>query len=230
MSLGSGSLAIRRLKLLVPPKKTPLEWIASKLKEKLISPLDFEDTKEESTGWCHPFSGEPSFKDLHDLIYDGAFAFGFRTDKKRIPATLMKLQMKAALDAVARTLPESKNGKKKISKKVKDGVKDRLKEEMLRRTLPNIRLIEVVWHLDSNEIWLSSVSDSVFTAFEKLFVETFELALIQLNPGTTAIEFDRIYAGETYSLRKIMEVLPVNIVGAEGEKKLGRRSEDQVNA
>jgi hypothetical protein len=211
MTISSGSFALRRFRLLTPSKDTPLPWITEKIEKFFIYPLRVDDSKEESVGFCHPFTGEPNLNNIHSLIYENALLFGLRFDKKKIPATFLKLQLLNALESLGHG-QEDENGKtKKVSKKIRDTLKDKLKEELLKVTLPSVRLIEILWHLDSNEIWLLSTSSSVCEEFEKIFFDAFGLALIQITSGTLNIDFDRLQMGLNLNLKPLIELEPISL-------------------
>ena len=211
MTIGAGSFALKRFRLLSHTKDTPLSWIIEKIEKHFISPLQIEDTKEENMGFCHPFSGEPNLNHVQSLIYDNNLLFGLRFDKKKIPATFLKLQLLNALESLGHGLEDEQGRVKKISKKIKDSLKEKLKEELLKMSVPNIRLIEIMWNLENNEIWLFSASTTVCEAFEKLFLEAFELPLVELTPGTTHVDFDRLQLGLKLNLQPLMNLEPVSL-------------------
>jgi hypothetical protein len=210
MSLGAGALALRRLQVLVQPNDVQFKEIVKKLKKKSISPLGPDDEREESFGWCHPYSGEPEFDSAHDHLYGQAFVFGLRADVKRIPGTYFRLQMKNALEALQAKGSKRGDGGRSQSKKLRDATRDRLKLELLRGTLPSVRLTEIVWHLDSNEIWLLSASQGVYEDFEKLFLETFGWSLVQYNAGTLGVDFNRMLHGLNVSLDENLNLSPTD--------------------
>jgi DNA recombination-dependent growth factor C len=209
MTIGAGSFALSRFRLVTPSKDTPLSWIVEKIQKHFISPLQIEDTREENMGFCHPFTGEPNLNNEHSLIYDNNLLFALRFDKKKIPATFLKLQLLNALESLGQGVEDEQGRVKKVSKKIKDALKEKLKDELLKMTVPSIRLVEIMWNLDSNEIWLFSASSSVKESFEKLFLEAFELPLIELTPGTVCADMERMQLGLKVNLQPILDLEPV---------------------
>jgi DNA recombination-dependent growth factor C len=210
MSLGAGALALRRVQILVSPKDVRFTDIVKKLKSKAISPLALEDEREQSSGWCHPYTGEPHFDSAHEHLYGQAFVFGLRSDVKRIPGTYFRLQMKNALDALQ---GKEKGQGRAQGKKVKDALRDRIKLELLRGTLPTVKLTEVVWHLDNNELWILSSSQSVYEEIEQLFLETFGWALAVYNPGLMGVDLNRMLHGVNVSLDNNLNLVPADFRG-----------------
>lgn len=216
MSIGAGALAIKRLHVLAKPMSLSFSDVVNSLRASAISPIDVEETKEEAVGFCHPFTGEPDFSDAHELVYGDAFVFGMRIDSKKIPGTLFRLQLRAALDALNAHAQRAGSGddarRKRMSKKAKDAAKDRIKEELLRRTLPHIKLTEIIWHFDTNELWIASTSAGVVAQFESLFTETFGLPLVHINPGTLGLDFDRISHDLPVNLKPHFDLAPVGLL------------------
>ncbi len=220
MALYSGSFALTKYRLLVSPKETPFDFIAEKLQKNLISPIGVEDSKEESMGFCHPFTGEPKIDDVHSLLFHQALVAGIRMDKKKIPSTFLRLQLMNAYQSLISNENEVTSSPKKLSKKMKDVIRDKLKEELLKITLPNIRIIEFVWHTDTNEIWFLSASRSVRETFEKFFYEVFEHHLMPITPGTACVDFDRLHLGLEENLKPLLDLEPIALFHGE---KLGIR-------
>ncbi|APJ03433.1 recombination-associated protein RdgC [Silvanigrella aquatica] len=230
MPIATGSFAIKRFQILSPVKDISMTWILERMQKHFISPLDLDDVREEAIGFCHPFSGESKIENPHGLIYENVFVFGIREDKKKIPATYMKLQLRAALDALGHERENAQGVIKKVGKKVRDSVKDRLKDELLRSTLPSVRLIEILWHLNTNQIWLTSASPSVVCEFEKIFTEAFELPLVVINPGTAALDFERIQLGLKIDTQPYFDVSPISLATADVRKNHNEKNVDSNEA
>lgn len=216
MPFGTGSVTLKRLKVL-PRGEMPTEaWVFERMRRHMVRPIGLEDAETESTGWCHPFTGEAELGDPNNLIYGDAFVFGMRTDTKKIPTTLLRLQLRNALAALAKEAGEDADGNpKRIPKKIREAARERIEQELLSHTLPTIRLVEAVWHIQSGEVWLSTASKGVIESFSKLFWETFELGLVQLNPGTAAVDFERLFNDSDYSLEKLFDLVPVTFISPE---------------
>lgn len=210
MGFGQGSYALRRFRLLAPPQKTPFAWIIEKLETQLISPLGLDDSKESAVGFCHPFTGEPSVDGVHSLVYEGSLVFGLRIDKKRVPPLFLKLQVMSALESLGHAGTDAEGAPKKIAKKIRDGLKDKLREELLKATLPAVRLVEFMWNLESNEISVYTASGPLIQEFEKIFQEATGLPLVALTAGTACIDFDRLQLGLPFSLEPYLNVEPVS--------------------
>lgn len=212
MSFANGPLSIRRYQVLTPPRNIKMQDILDKMKSHFISPLTVDDSREESSGFCHPFSGDSQIPDAHSLNFDSAFLFGMRFDKKNIPSVFLRIQMRQALKALGFTeespLDSAQNQGKKVSKKIRDDLKEKIKGEILKATLPAIKIVEVLWQTETNEVWFFSQSKKHCLIFEALFAEAFGLEIVSLNQGTIPIDWDRVNLGLPVKLEKMIQVLP----------------------
>lgn len=222
MPVATGPLSLTRFKLIFPKNDLAFHGaeqvtqVAQFLAKNAIDPLALEDTREEALGFCHPFSGEPRIEDIHSLIFQQALLFGLRFDKKKIPLTFMKLQLRHMLENVGASLFQGESGGKKLSKKMRDEVRERLKLELLKSTLPSVKLVEILWHLDSHEVWITSTSQSVITAFESLLKNGLSVHFVRLNAGTLPIDLDRCHLGLSLNIEPLLDVLPTSWMGPRG--------------
>jgi hypothetical protein len=205
--------------------------ILSRLRDQAISPIAIDDTTEESMGWCHPHTGEPDFSDSSDWLVGDSLIFGLRIDTKKVPGTLYRLQLRQLLGEMERVRGErgktaSRSADKDTAKgegasrRLREQAKERVKLELLKRTLPSIRLTEAVWQLKTNEIWLTSASSAVFQAFDSCFVKTFGLPYIFRTPGTTSIDFESLLRGDPESaadIESLLQAVPWGSFGGDGE-------------
>jgi DNA recombination-dependent growth factor C len=206
MTLGAGVLTVRRFQVLAKPSEINIPWILERMSRHFIHPLRIDEVREEALGFCHPFTGEGKIPDPYTLFYNEGFMFGLRSDKKKIPSTLFKLQLKMALE----TLQE--NSSRPLSKVQKEQVHSRIKEELLSHTLPHVRLTECVWFLHTQEIWVLAASEGVIEEFKNLFAEGFELPLVHRNSGTYGVDFESLIKGRGISLQRFLDILPVGLV------------------
>jgi hypothetical protein len=207
MALGAGALSLKRFQILSKNPSVSLEEALQQFKKARIDPLDLEDAREETWGFCHPFSGEPKGgRNFQIAMVEGEnLLVGFRVDSKKIPGTLFRLQLKQALEGLAQAKgnlsadstgdSESKGTGRGIQKKYRDAAKERIKEELLKRTLPNIKLLEIVWNLNSGEVWVTSTTDSLLQKFQSEFEQAFEVQLMEFTPGIAAVSLTEVLRG-----------------------------------
>ena len=212
MTMAAGQVSLHRFQVLGSSVIAP-EMIVSRAIEKKVSPIGWDELREEAFGWCEPFSGDVAFLRRDHLFTDQACVLGVRLDQKKVPGTLLRLQLRSALEAL-----KDANGfegkKKRIPKNQREAVQLRIREELMQRTLPQIKIAELVWLLDSQELWLCGASESFVERFVRLFMDTFECSLVVLNPGTMGIDFDRLAASSgQMNLEPLLHLCPVDFVG-----------------
>ena len=215
MTLGAGALALKRYLILTELDSLSLTQIVDGLKKESISPLTLDDAREESLGWCHPFTGESDFTFAKDHLYGTGLIFGLRKDSKKIPGTTFKLQLKLAYDALE-VKSDGRSKSKDSGKKVKEAIRDRIKEELLSHSLPSVRLNEVVWQLELGEVWLLSTSAAVVGDFENHFLKTFGLPLIPKTPGVFGLGLETLAKITPAKLQPYIDLLPVEAFGSKG--------------
>ncbi len=245
MSIGSGSFPLARLQLLKEQKDLQFSSVIAKLQEHRIAPIGLDDVTESAFGWCHPHTGEPDFSDARDWLQGDRLLFGLRMDAKKVPAALLRLQVQSLLEEMQQQ-EKKKTGKKSAaaerpesSRRLKDLAKERVKNELLRRTLPVIRWVEVVWNLKTGEIWLASSSSAVFETFDQCFGETFTLPYVFKTPGTLGLDFAGLVGQKPSSqkpalarLDALTQVVPWgSLVGEEAaDQRVGASAEKAPSA
>ena len=231
MSIGAGTFTLTRLQVLAKPNDLDIGQLLQGLRSEAIVPIEMDDCVEERVGWCHPYSGEPDFSDAQDWLHGEHLVFGLRIDQKKVPGTLFKLQLRSLLEEMARSharaskaAPESRSSDQPFSgeqgRKLKDLARDRVKTELLKRTLPSIRLVETVWNLQTTEIWITSSSQGVFDAFDVLFQKSFSLPYVFKTCGTLGVDFDLFVHGikdESDTLERLTQCVPWGALGQNEE-------------
>lgn len=199
MSIGAGSFTLTRFQVLEKPGSRDIRSVLEVLKENRIAPIAMDEVRESSMGWCHPHTGEPDFQDALDWAHGEALVFGLRVDSKKVPGTLYRLQVRHLLDEIdAQHKGRTERGDYDAtggSRRLKELARERVKMELLKRTLPSIKLVEILWNLQTNELWITSASQSVLDAFDECFVQSFQLPYVRLSPGVAGLDFSRLLAG-----------------------------------
>lgn len=199
MSIGAGSFTLTRFQVLEKPGSLDLRSVIAALKEHRIAPIAMDEVRESSMGWCHPHTGEPDFQDALDWAHGDALVFGLRVDSKKVPGTLYRLQVRHLLEEIeSQHKGRTERGDHDTtggSRRLKELARERVKMELLKRTLPSIKLAEILWNLQTNELWITSASQSVLDAFDECFALSFQLPYVRLSPGLAGLDFSRLLAG-----------------------------------
>ena len=67
-------------------------------------------------------------------------------------------------------------------------MKDALRLDLLKRSLLDTQLFEVIWLLENNEVWLGATGERNRSIFEESWLRTFGLGLRLLVPVTVGLE------------------------------------------
>lgn len=106
-----------------------------------------------------------------------------RIDKWAIPPLLVK----AALKNAERGIKEEQ-GREHLSRMERGELLDRERARLKRRTLPAVRVVDLCWNLDTNEMRFASASRPVNELFSDLFEKTFGMRLLPANPYISALQ------------------------------------------
>lgn len=179
MGVFSGTITATAYRVPVLPE----DWnkVFEEMTRARFKPLDPSSAKELSMGWVlteDPFSTEFN---RNAVFYGSTLTLTLRVDQISVPGTQLKLH-------VQRELKErlKKEGREHFSRKEQEEIMEEIKFDLIRRTLPMIKLAEVVWNTDSGRAWFFSRSPSMVEPFEELFRETFGVQLYPETPYAVA--------------------------------------------
>jgi len=164
---------------------TPKEWarVFEEMTRARFKELKPGAEKDRSIGWVladDPFSTDFS---LATIFRGEVLLLALRMDVLSLPAGQLKLHVeKAAADRVR------KEGRDRLSRKEREELADEVRFDLLNRTVPTIKLAELVWSTDSGRAWFFSRAAAMVQPFEELFTETFGVRLVPDTPYTVAAE------------------------------------------
>jgi len=141
-----------------------------------ISQIDVELGHDHTAGFAL-FDDPLSIEFSEDAVFfDPLVLFSFRMDKLTVPANTARLYIKRRiqerLDTTRRT---------KMPREEREEISDSVKLELLRRALPSISAIDVVWDMNSNRIRFYSNSASMNEEFLVRFNQHVGLKLRMMN-------------------------------------------------
>ena len=146
---------------------------------------DIEDIPEmQAFGWV-------SYEDMLDSRWEsappfkGEFAvFSLRLDTRRIPAGVIKKHLALAIRAEKERL--AGQNQKFISRERKKELREQVLLALRQRFLPVPAEFNVIWNLQSHEVWFASTQAKMIDLFMEYFLNSFELHLEQLTPYNLA--------------------------------------------
>jgi DNA recombination-dependent growth factor C len=145
--------------------------------------IDIEETSEESSiGWVQVFNHLETEFPVETWRFGEMFAFSLRLDERKLAAKTLNRYVDIA---VARF--QAQTGRKPNSGKKRE-IKDALRLDLLRRSLLDTKLFEVVWLSENREVWLGAAGEKNRSIFEEAWGRTFGLGLRLLAPVTIGLE------------------------------------------
>lgn len=167
-----------------------------------FTPLDPEGESAEASGWCvmeRPFDLE---FDAAKVFEDRFVVLGFRIDRYRIPAALIRAQL---LEDEARIL--AKTGKNRVSRNERLELRDKIVLKLRKRFPPSTRAVDLVWDLDAGTVLFFTHAKRTIADACALFEKTFGLELDEDSPY---LAVSRCQLPERIA-RKVAKVAPLSL-------------------
>lgn len=179
MGLLSGSIALRRYRVLARPPADFRELYEKAVRAHALVPLDPESGQNEqkSVGWCSVFDEHDLDLSFSKFYHDGRIMLSLRIDTLKPPTD----EVRRLLKQRQREIEASR--KEPMSASALRELKDMIVIDLRRRTPPKVKAVDVLWHLDEQRLYFLSHSKAMNEAFLRLFAETFNLGLDIEGPG-----------------------------------------------
>jgi hypothetical protein len=131
----------------------------------------------DSLGWVTATDTAVSvFEDSGLVFVDRFLFFSMRRDVRRVPAAVLKENIK---NAEAEWLAEHPN-MRRVPKQVKGEIKETHQLSLMAKTIPTPTVNDVVWDTEKNEILLLANSSKIIDQFDTLFRKTFPGAHLRM--------------------------------------------------
>ncbi len=137
--------------------------------------------KSDAFGWVTMHDPLVTEFDVTDLFFQQYLVVGFRFDTRTVPSKLAWIER--------RRLEESRmleQGVERLSRHTKREIKEDVESTLLARALPNPKLFECAWNLETEAVYFSGKSKGAREKFSTLFRETFGVAPIPMIPYLAA--------------------------------------------
>lgn len=184
MGFANSSCSFTRFRIIDPVSPALLNEIPQRLIQ--FSFRDIEELPEmQGHGWV-------CYEDMLDSQWDaappfkGEFAiFSLRLDTRRIPAGVIKKHLALAIKDEKQKL--ANEGKKFVSRERKKELREEVLLKLRKHFLPVPAEFNVLWDLQSGEVWFASIQAKMIDLFQEYFLQTFDLHLEQLTPYNLAL-------------------------------------------
>jgi recombination associated protein RdgC len=179
MGLLSGSMALRRYRVMSTPPADFKELYEKAVRAHALVPLDPESgrAEEKSIGWCSLFDENDLDLSFSKFHLDGRLVLSLRVDMLKPPAAEVKRLLKQRQREI------EANRKEPLSASALRELKDMIVIDLRRRTPPKTRTVDMLWKLDEQRLYFFSHSKAMNEAFLALFAQTFNLGIDIEGPG-----------------------------------------------
>ncbi|AJF08257.1 recombination-associated protein RdgC [Geoalkalibacter subterraneus] len=184
-----------------------LGFVQEKLQRNAFIPI--EQTQEEiSCGWTILGSLDKNdFGNINDWQRGNYLCFTLRIDQRKVPASTLKRHCEKEYEKFL----QNNQGFKRVPKTEKEAIRERVRLNLLSKTLPATKGIDVVINLDRQDLFVTSLTDKDCDLVEKAFQETFGgICRLRVTPP----------------LEMAMEIAPENL--QHNLKVLNRASTDAI--
>lgn len=146
-----------------------------------MKPLEPDDEELERSGWCKV--GEPFEIELRyeDVFYNEYVNLGLRTDKWRLPASILKQRLREAEAAYL-----EKKGRERLGRAEKTELKEVVSRKLRKQTSPATRMIDLSWSMNEGVVRFFSHAEKAGAQLMEIFTKTFGLRLVPEAPYTLA--------------------------------------------
>ncbi len=172
MGFFSGNLSLKRFFI------EEIEFF--KEKERVVANLNnflFKDienaSQEESIGWVNPLKVYDPLIKTEDIYYGNYLFLALRYDTKKVSKVLLDCKVNQLIESEALSIQNNKQLKQ---------LKDDIMRELLKKTLPNPKVVESVIDLNKKTLLLNSTSKKLGALFLSLFEKTFSILPVYVEP------------------------------------------------
>ena len=146
-----------------------------------MKPLEPDDEELERSGWCKV--GEPFEIELRyeDVFYNEYVNLGLRTDKWRLPASILKQRLREAEAAYL-----EKKGRERLGRAETTELKEVVSRKLRTQTSPATRMIDLSWSMNEGVVRFFSHAEKAGAQLMEIFTKTFGLRLVPEAPYTLA--------------------------------------------
>lgn len=185
MGFANSSCSFSRFKIVDPVPNNLILEVPDRLRQ--FAFRDIEDIPEmQAHGWvCH--------EDMLDSTWETAppqkssyFIFSLRLDTRRIPAGVIKKHVSLAVKEEKTKL--ALQNKKFISRDRQKEIREQVLLKLKSRFLPVPAEFNVLWNLQTHDVWFASVQAKMIDLFMDFFLSSFDLHLELLTPCNLALQ------------------------------------------
>lgn len=165
-----------------PPPGLNRDSVARAVSERAFRDHDEDGMpKAEAFGWVAIHDPMVTTFDATDLFFQQYLVVGFRFDRRAIPAKLAWMERRRAEDE-----RKSEQDVERLSRDTKREIKQDVESSLMTRALPNPKLFDCAWNLETEVVYFTGKPKSARECFAALFRDTFGVTPIPMIPYLAA--------------------------------------------
>lgn len=177
--------------------KSDDDEIYEKLRAQRFRSIEDQPVATPSSGWVAALSFASSDFRPETVFFGAVVRLRIRIDVKKLPANAVKLRVYEAI----------RESGGKVAQAAKTKLREEIEKELLGRTVPSTKLIDVFWRPQEQVLLLAATSSAMHEIFSELFKKTFSHNAVAATP----IELAERLVGKTVGLDRIRRIEPFSI-------------------
>lgn len=149
--------------------------IAQNVSSNCFMLLDENSTEEQTIGWVDINNPTNNLFENEEFLKSGYLALSLRIDSRKVPKQALQ-------DHLYKLWKQKKGGK------LSSDEKEAVRIELLKKVIPNTKIIDVVVFLDIKEAFIFSNSEKDVEIVSMMFENTFKVSLVRLFTYTKALK------------------------------------------
>jgi hypothetical protein len=179
-----GAISVRRYAVLDPLPDDVRRKFVRGIRAHAFLPLDPKAEADRAVGWVSIIDGDDAELTTDKLFFVGQdgeqLRLTMRIDVLKPPAGEVRRQVEARAAEIEAA------EKRPLSRREKRMLKEEVARTLRLRTIPRVRLTDVIWDLDERRLYLFSQVRSVCETFVDLFAKSFALKIDVEGPAAFA--------------------------------------------
>ena len=172
MGFFSGNLSLKRFFIEEIEYFKDKDRVIANLNNFVFKDIEYE-AREESIGWVSPVKVYKTEIEVNEVYFGNYVLLALRHDTKKVSKVLLDCKLNEVIEKEGLSIQNNKQLKQ---------LKDHIKQELLKKTLPNPKIIEAVIDLNKKTLLLNSTSKKLGALFLSLFEKTFSILPVYVDP------------------------------------------------
>lgn len=178
MPFRSGTLSVRRYVVQSELPATFARTATMAVRRYEFHPINADRGERESFGWVNPRAPLGAQFAWEDLV-DGNLAFlAVRRDRKSFNKVIFKARLAELSEQTRRA-----KGIERLTRQHRLALEEQLTVQMLKEVTPATAFTELVWDLNTGDVFIGATSKSLCERITELFASTFDLRVAPQFPA-----------------------------------------------